>query len=61
MKDEIIIGVLAVQGDVEENIIAANETLKHMKVKGSAKSVRYSTEIEKVDALIIPGGESHCN
>jgi pyridoxal 5'-phosphate synthase pdxT subunit len=58
LKDEIIIGVLAVQGDVEENITAANETLQHMKVKGTAKSVRYSREIEKVDGLIIPGGES---
>jgi 5'-phosphate synthase pdxT subunit len=58
MKDEIIIGVLAVQGDVEENITAVNEALQHMKVRGTAKSVRYSREIEKVDGLILPGGES---
>jgi 5'-phosphate synthase pdxT subunit len=58
LKDEIIIGVLGVQGDIEENITAANETLQHMKVRGTAKSVRYSREIEKVDGLIIPGGES---
>ena len=58
MKDEIIIGVLAVQGDIEENITAADEALQHMEVRGTAKSVRYSKEINEVDGLIIPGGES---
>ena len=58
MKDEIIIGVLAVQGDIEENITAADEALQHMKVRGTVKSVRYSKEINEVDGLIIPGGES---
>lgn len=58
MKNEITIGVLGVQGDIEENIAATKDTLKHMRVKGSVESVRYSEEIEKVDSLIIPGGES---
>jgi pyridoxal 5'-phosphate synthase pdxT subunit len=58
LKDEIIIGVLAVQGDIEENITAADEALQHMEVRGTAKSVRYSKEINEVDGLIIPGGES---
>jgi pyridoxal 5'-phosphate synthase pdxT subunit len=58
LKDETIIGVLAVQGDIEENITAANEALQHMEVRGTAKSVRYSKEINEVDGLIIPGGES---
>jgi 5'-phosphate synthase pdxT subunit len=58
LKNEIKIGVLGVQGDVEENVAAAKETLKHMRVKGSVEPVRYSEEIEKVDSLIIPGGES---
>jgi pyridoxal 5'-phosphate synthase pdxT subunit len=58
LKDEIIIGILAVQGDIEENITATNEALQNMKVRGTAKPVRYSMEIEKVDGLIIPGGES---
>jgi glutamine amidotransferase PdxT len=30
LNDEIIIGVLAVQGDIEENITAADEALQHM-------------------------------
>ena len=58
MKDEIIIGVLAVQGDIEENVTAADEALQHMKVRGTVRSVRYSKEINEVDGLIIPGGES---
>jgi 5'-phosphate synthase pdxT subunit len=58
LKNEITIGVLGVQGDIEENIAATKDTLKHMRVKGSVESVRYSEEIEKVDSLIIPGGES---
>jgi pyridoxal 5'-phosphate synthase pdxT subunit len=58
LKNEITIGVLGVQGDIEENVAATKDTLKHMRVKGSVESVRYSEEIEKVDSLIIPGGES---
>jgi len=58
LKDEIIIGVLAVQGDIEENVTAADEALQHMKVRGTVRSVRYSKEINEVDGLIIPGGES---
>jgi 5'-phosphate synthase pdxT subunit len=58
LKNEITIGVLGVQGDIEENIAATKDTLKHMRVKGSVKPVRYSEEIEKIDSLIIPGGES---
>ena len=42
MNDEVIIGILAVQGDIEENIAATNEALQNMKVRGSARPVRYS-------------------
>jgi 5'-phosphate synthase pdxT subunit len=58
LKNEIMIGVLGVQGDIEENILATRNALKHMGVRGSVEPVRYSEEIEKVDSIIIPGGES---
>lgn len=58
MNDEISIGILAVQGDIEENIAATNEALRNMEVRGTVRPVRYSKEIEQVDGLIIPGGES---
>jgi pyridoxal 5'-phosphate synthase pdxT subunit len=58
MNDELLIGVLALQGDVEENIKAAAYALAEMNQKGKVISVRYPDEIMKIDGLIIPGGES---
>jgi pyridoxal 5'-phosphate synthase pdxT subunit len=58
MNDELLIGVLALQGDIEENIRAAINALEEMNQKGNIISVRYPEEIMKIDGLIIPGGES---
>ena len=58
MNNELLIGVLALQGDVEENIKATTDALSEMNLKGKVISVRYPDEISKVDGLIIPGGES---
>jgi 5'-phosphate synthase pdxT subunit len=58
LKDEVTIGVLGLQGDIEENIAATKNTLKNMSVRGTVKSVRYIEEFENVDGLILPGGES---
>lgn len=58
MNNELLVGVLALQGDVEENIKATTDALREMNMKGKVISVRYPDEISKVDGLIIPGGES---
>ena len=58
MNNELLIGVLALQGDVEENIKAATDALREINLKGKVISVRYPDEILKVDGMIIPGGES---
>ncbi|MGI0032119.1 MAG: pyridoxal 5'-phosphate synthase glutaminase subunit PdxT [Nitrososphaeraceae archaeon] len=58
MNNELLIGVLGLQGDIEENIKATTNTLKEMNLKGKVLSVRYPEEIMKIDGLIIPGGES---
>jgi pyridoxal 5'-phosphate synthase pdxT subunit len=58
MNDELLIGVLALQGDVEENTKATTDALAEMNQKGKVISVRYPDEIMKIDGLIIPGGES---
>lgn len=58
MNNELLIGVLALQGDVEENIKATTDALSEINLKGKVISVRYPDEILKVDGLIIPGGES---
>jgi len=58
LNNELLIGVLALQGDVEENIKATTDALREMNLNGKVISVRYPDEILKVDGLIIPGGES---
>lgn len=47
-----VIGVLALQGDVREHVRALEEA------GGEARPVRRLAEIEAVDGLVIPGGES---
>jgi 5'-phosphate synthase pdxT subunit len=47
-----VIGVLALQGDVREHVRALGEA------GADATPVRRLTEIEAVDGLVIPGGES---
>lgn len=58
MKAKISVGVLGIQGDIEENTAVALEALNYSEVRGCVKSVRYAEEIEKIDGIILPGGES---
>jgi pyridoxal 5'-phosphate synthase pdxT subunit len=58
LKTKISVGVLGIQGDIEENKTVAQEALNRSNVKGDVKFVRYAEEIEKIDGLILPGGES---
>lgn len=52
MAGEIRIGVLALQGDFEKHL----QTLQRCGVK--AQEVRKVSELEGIDGLILPGGES---
>jgi len=54
----IKIGVLGIQGDIEENVLSTEKALKHQNLRGTVESVRYSESIEELDGLILPGGES---
>jgi len=54
----IKIGVLGIQGDIEENILSIAEALKNLNLQGTVESVRYSDSIAELDGLILPGGES---
>lgn len=47
-----VIGVLALQGDVREHLVALAEA------DALARPVRRAEELAEVDALVIPGGES---
>jgi 5'-phosphate synthase pdxT subunit len=52
------VGVVGVQGAVSEHVSAFERAFEVMGVMGSAFAVRKTAELEKVDALAIPGGES---
>ena len=53
-----VVGVLAFQGDVEEHIVATRFALENLGWQGETVWVKTPSEVEKVDALIVPGGES---
>jgi 5'-phosphate synthase pdxT subunit len=57
-KSSITIGILGFQGDIEENVAATKQALQELQVDGTVDLVRYPEEMEKVDGLILPGGES---
>ena len=54
----ITIGVLAIQGDVAENLLAAKTALAQSNVSGKVIEVKTPQDVEKIDGLILPGGES---
>lgn len=55
---ELNIGVLAVQGDVAENVRTTEEALQELDESGTVIAVKTPEQIAKLDGLIIPGGES---
>lgn len=58
MKKQLTIGVLGFQGDIEENVAATKQAMEEMNLNGNVELVRYPEEMERVDGLILPGGES---
>ena len=54
----ITIGVLAIQGDVAENILATKTALEQSDVSGQVIEVKTPQDVQKIDGLILPGGES---
>lgn len=56
--NELKIGILGIQGDIEENISSTKESLNNLNLKGTVSSVRNSETIKNLDGLILPGGES---
>lgn len=58
MTEILKVGVLSIQGDIEENIISCKAALAESGVTGEVVKVKDYDEILEVDGLIIPGGES---
>ena len=54
----LTIGVLSIQGDVQENILSAKSAIDELGLDGNVIDVRTPEEISQLDGLIIPGGES---
>ena len=54
----IVIGVLSIQGDVQENLLSAEAALEELKIDGRVITVKTPEEISSLDGMIIPGGES---
>jgi 5'-phosphate synthase pdxT subunit len=57
-KKSLVIGVLGFQGDIEENVAATKHAMQELQVEGNVELVHYPEDVEKVDGLILPGGES---
>ena len=54
----VTIGVLAIQGDVAENVLATKNALEQSNVSGNVIEVKTPADVQKIDGLILPGGES---
>lgn len=54
----INIGILAVQGDVAENILATKMAIEELGMEGMVTEVKTPEQISDLDGLVIPGGES---
>jgi len=54
----LTVGVLSIQGDVQENILSAKSAIDELGIDGKVIGVKTPEEISQLDGLIIPGGES---
>ena len=54
----LTIGVLSIQGDVQENISSAKYAIDELEIDGKIIDVKTPEEVSLLDGLIIPGGES---
>ncbi|MCH7561639.1 MAG: pyridoxal 5'-phosphate synthase glutaminase subunit PdxT [Thaumarchaeota archaeon] len=52
------IGILSIQGDVQENLLSARAALNELDIDGKVTDVKTPEEISQLDGVIIPGGES---
>ena len=52
------LGVVSVQGAFPEHIVSSAKAMRKLGVKGEARPVRRLSDLEDMDAVIIPGGES---
>ena len=58
MVKKISIGVIGIQGAVSEHIASTEKALRETNILGKIFVIKNKQEINEIDALIIPGGES---
>ena len=58
MVKKISIGVVGIQGAVSEHIASMEKTLQETNTPGKVLAIKNTRGINKIDALILPGGES---
>lgn len=54
----LTVGILGLQGDIEEHLSATSLALSRLGVEGKPLLVKSIDDVKRINALIIPGGES---
>ena len=52
------VGILSIQGDIEENSNAIKESFEELGIEGDIVYIKDLSDLDELDGLIIPGGES---
>jgi len=52
------VGILSIQGDIEENSNAIKESFEELEIEGTIIYMKDLRDLDEIDGLIIPGGES---
>ena len=65
MKSSLVIGIMALQGDVQEHMKAMNSTIEEMLRHNEnnlknihTKQIKLPDDLLSIDGIILPGGES---
>lgn len=58
MTNILRIGILSIQGDIEENSSASKQALEELGIEGKIILMKDLSNLSQIDGLIIPGGES---
>ena len=54
----VTIGILSIQGDIQENHLAIQAALDELKIDGKIIDVKTPDDVSYLDGIVIPGGES---
>ena len=58
MVKGITIGIIGIQGAIIEHVKIMEKVLNSEEIFGNVKIIKKKSEIDEIDGLIIPGGES---